>query len=48
MSVKSSCDFKGMSPLIIFVIIIIESVDSISRDERDAPFTQYITNAGIN
>ena len=28
--------------------IIIESVDSISRDERDAPLTQYITNAGIS
>ena len=27
--------------------IIIESVDSTSRDERDAPLTQYITNAGI-
>ena len=26
---------------------IIESVDSISRDERDAPLTQYITNVGI-
>ena len=26
---------------------IIESVDSISRDERDAPLMQYITNAGI-
>ena len=26
---------------------IIESVDSISRDKRDAPLTQYITNAGI-
>ena len=26
-------------------IIIIESVDSISRDERDVPLTQYITNA---
>ena len=25
-----------------------ESVDSISRDERDAPLTQYITNAGIS
>ena len=24
---------------------IIESVDSISRDERDIPLTQYITNA---
>ena len=27
--------------------IIVESVDSVSRDERDAPLTQYITNAGI-
>ena len=25
--------------------IIIESVDSISRDERDVPLMQYITNA---
>ena len=25
--------------------LIIESVDSISRDERDVPLTQYITNA---
>ena len=31
-----------------YVIIIIESVDSVSRDERDAPFMQYITNAGIS
>ena len=29
-------------------IYIIEAVDSISRDERDAPLTQYITNAGIS
>ena len=27
---------------------IIESVDSISRDEPDSPSTQYITNAGIS
>ena len=27
---------------------IIESVDSISRDEGDAPLMQYITNAGIS
>ena len=27
---------------------IIESVDSISRDEPDYPLTQYITNAGIS
>ena len=27
---------------------IIESVDSISRDERDFPWTRYITNAGIS
>ena len=26
---------------------IIESVDSISRDEQDAPLMKYITNAGI-
>ena len=26
---------------------IIDSVDSISRDEPDSPLTQYITNAGI-
>ena len=26
---------------------IIESVDSISRDERDAPLTQYTTNPRI-
>ena len=29
-------------------LLIIKSVDSISRDERDAPLTQYITNAGIS
>ena len=29
-------------------LIIIDSVDSISRDERDAPLTQYITNAAIS
>ena len=35
-------------PLIFtLVIVIIESVDSISRDERDSPLTQCITNAGI-
>ena len=28
-------------------IYIIESVDYISWDERDAPLTQYITNAGM-
>ena len=27
---------------------IIESVDSISRDERGFPLTQYITNEGIS
>ena len=34
---KYFCDSK--------INIIIESVDSISRDERDVPLTQYITNA---
>ena len=27
---------------------IIESVDSINRDERGFPLTQYITNGGIS
>ena len=31
--------------IILHIYIIIESVDSISRDERDVPLTQYITNA---
>ena len=30
------------------LFIIIESVDSISRDEPDSPLTQYITNVGIS
>ena len=30
------------------IIHIMESVDSISRDEPDSPLTQYITNAGIS
>ena len=32
----------------ISLYIIIESVDSISRDERGFPLTQYITNGGIS
>ena len=28
--------------------IIIESVDSIDRDERGFPLTQYVTNGGIS
>ena len=31
-----------------FLYYIIESVDSISRDERDSPLTHYIKNAGIS
>ena len=27
---------------------IIESVDSLSRDEPDSPLTQYITNGGLS
>ena len=42
---KSRIKIKNKSNLLIFII---ESVDSISRDERDAPLTQYITNAGIS
>ena len=30
------------------LLIIIESVDSINRDERGFPLTQYITNRGIS
>ena len=30
------------------ILYIIESVDSISRDEPGSPLTQYITNAGIS
>ena len=29
-------------------VYIIESVDSINRDERGFPMTQYITNGGIS
>ena len=29
-------------------LYIIESVDSINRDERGFPLTQYITNGGIS
>ena len=34
--------------IIIIIIIIIESVDSISKDERGFPLTQYITNGQIS
>ena len=34
-------------PLMEVLLYIIESVDSISRDERDSPLMLYITNAGI-
>ena len=30
------------------IVVVIESVDSISRDERGFPLTQYITNGGIS
>ena len=30
---------------VLLLFYIIESVDSISRDELDVPLTQYITNA---
>ena len=40
------CSFLQQHRCFSFLYII-ESVDSISRDERDAPLTQYITNAGI-
>ena len=38
-----------MTDIYIYIyIIIIESVDSINRDERGFPLTQYITNWGIS
>ena len=44
----STQEFMKVIPAIVLrQCTIIESVDSISRDERDAPLTQYITNAGI-
>ena len=44
-----SCDTGRTIQNIIYnyIYIIIESLDSISRDERDTPFTQYIANTGI-
>ena len=32
----------------IIIYYIIESVDSISRDEPDSPLAQYVANAGIS
>ena len=40
--------FLQQHPYYFFTFLIIESVDSISRDERDAPLMQYITNVGIS
>ena len=45
------CNTKPPTPnTVAFLVlyIIIELVDSISRDEPDSPLTQYITNAGIS
>ena len=39
---------KKKNGLIKGAVDIIESIDSISRDEPDSPLTQYITNAGIS
>ena len=38
----------GRSSFLIHVRTVIESVDSISRDEPDSPLTQYIINTGIS
>ena len=38
----------GITVNMLFYGTIIESVDSISRNEPDSPKTQYITNAGIS
>ena len=45
---RTNTKSQGLVPAhFALIIIIIESVDSISRDEQDASLTQYITNAGI-
>ena len=41
-------NFVKMIIIILTIIIIIESVDSISKDERGFPLTQYITNGRIS
>ena len=44
-SIPTFCSFLKCFSFLYIYIYIIESVDSISRDERDVPLTQYITNA---
>ena len=44
----TSYSCKRGEGLVYGIGYIIESVDSISRDEPDSPLTQYITNAGIS
>ena len=40
---------RSVTDIYIYIYIyIIESVDSINRDERGFPLTQYITNWGIS
>ena len=53
MKLCSHCTFPTILPgrlfLLIFILfLIIESVDSISRDERGFPLRQYITNGRIS
>ena len=40
--------YASTSLLAGFYVCIIESVDSINRDERGFPLMQYITNGGIS
>ena len=40
--------YHPIACMLYHVIIIIESVDSISKDERGFPLTQYITNGRIS
>ena len=42
------CVLKKILFSMLQVLLIIELVDSISRDEPDSPLMQYITNAGIS
>ena len=43
-----SCPTSTMSGRAEVIVVIIESVDSISKDERGLPLTQYITIGRIS
>ena len=47
-TIDATCAYKQVRSVVSTLKDIIESVDSISRDEPDSPLTQYITNAVIS